>query len=146
MTNQYPSTTVDGSTGSGAEIVPNPPVNGVGDIIGTLYNNILLPVGTSILKARVDQEMAIGAAKAQAKINSYHVNDPSIGPNDPRAALAAESRTTAQKWLPGFMLAPAPAKADGQQTFVASISPVGWIMLIVAGFLTLGLIFRLFRK
>lgn len=149
MTIQVPSTAVDGSEGDGSEIVPNPPV-GVksADFLGTLYNNILLPVGTGIVKAKVEQELAIGAAKAQAKINSYHATDPSIGPNDPKAALAYAAQTQAQRWLPSFMLAPATTvKTETGQTYsVQKVSPFGWAMLAIMGAAALWLFVRLFRR
>jgi hypothetical protein len=150
MTIQAPSQAIDGATGSGSEIIANPPVSGPTDWLGGLFNNIIMPVGTGILKVKADQQIAIEAAKAQAKINQYHTADKSVGPNDPRAALAASAQTKAQRYLPSFMLTSATnstTDAAGKVTEIKpTISGLGWAILIGLGVLGVLIIVRLFRK
>lgn len=148
MTEQVPSLAVDGAVSS-VEVIPNPPVGMTSDPLGFLFNNILMPVGTAVVKAKAEQEIAIGKAKAQAQVNAYHVNNPSLGPNDPKAALAYESQTLAQRYLPSWMLAAASTVVTtpgGTTVEQKKVSLVGWAVLAMLGAGILWLVVRLFRK
>lgn len=147
MTEQVPSLAIDGAV-TPTEIVPNPPTGAPKDFFDYLYNDLLLPAGTALVKAEVQQTVAVGNAKAQTQINQYRKTDPSIGPNDPRAALAYESQTLAQKWLPSWMLVSAGtlSTTDGKTVEQKKISGLGWGILAILALLFVWLFIRLFRR
>jgi hypothetical protein len=149
MTISVPSTTTGGAGGTfSAQVIPNPAVTPESsDFFGKLYSEFILPVATNVARQRVDQELAISSAKAQAKINQYHAKDPSIGPNDPRAALAAANQTTAQRYLPSFMLAPVdPGQPVSVQNPQSRISPFGWALIAILAAGVLWAVVRIFRR
>lgn len=144
-----PEMAIEGATGEGAEVIANPPLTPAStDYLGGMFN-LLLPVGTAIAKAKTEQFIAQENAKTQAKINSYHKSDPSVGPNDPRAALAYAAQTPAQKFLPSFMLAPATTQTLATGEVIAApqkVSGLGWVLLIGGGLLGILILVRLIRR
>lgn len=143
-----PDYAVDGAAGTaGAVVVPNPASSpDSNDWLGQIFSKILVPVGSMYVASTVANDVAIAQAKAQAKINSYTARDPSVGSNNPKAALNAASRTLAQQWLPDYMLTPVVAGTATTPTTGGKVSLVGWGMLAILGLLIVWLVVRIFRK
>lgn len=110
-------------------------------MLGRMFS-MILPFGEAYAKIKAEEKIAIATAQAQAKLNYYKTNDPSIGPNDPNAAQVVANKTLAQTYLPAYMLFTPTTDAKGAPTGGVQITPLGYVVIFTVGIM----LFLLFRR
>lgn len=107
---------------------PAPNGNLAQNIFGWLGN-----VATQLGGVVVDNQIALSNGKTQAKLNQYHAQDPSTGPNNPQAAQVYANKTLLDRYLPTSFIYS--KDASGNQVF--GIGYYISIGLLIAGFVWL---------
>ena len=106
--------------------------------LGGFFTNLFgtaLGAVQGVAQVKADERIALANASAQAKLNQYKLNDPSVGPNDTAGAQAVANKTLAQTYLPSYMLFQPATDSAGKATGGVKVSPMGWVIFGAVGLL-----------